>query len=194
MKEYLDLNHMSSVADTEACLPKYYLSHHCVLKASSSSTKLRVVFDGSAPTSTGYSLNDILMSGPTIQSNLIDILLRFRSFPIALTANICKMYRCVGVTPPDNFLQCILWRNDHQEPLKDYKLDTVTYGTKPAAFLAVRAMQQLAADEAENFPLGSRITLRDFYIDDLITGGSSEHEVLNIMRKHLHCSARATSN
>ncbi|XP_037941449.1 uncharacterized protein LOC119674385 [Teleopsis dalmanni] len=183
MKEYLDLNHMSPVADTEACLPKYYLSHHCVLKASSSSTKLRVVFDGSAQTSTGYSLNDILMSGPTIQSNLIDILLRFRSFPIALTADICKMYRCVRITPPDNFLQCILWRNDYQEPLKVYKLDTVTYGTKPAAFLAVRAMQQLAADEAENFPLGSRITLRDFYIDDLITGGSSEHEVLNIMRQ-----------
>ncbi|XP_037931454.1 uncharacterized protein LOC119666243 [Teleopsis dalmanni] len=183
IKEYLQLNHMSPLTDEELTSPKYFLPHHCVIKESSSSTKLRVVFDGSAATSTGYSLNDILMSGPTIQPNLIDLLIRFRSFPIAVTADICKMYRGVRVTRPDNFLQCILWRNDMQEPLKVFKLDTVTYGTKPAAFLAVRAMQQLAVDESLNFPIGSKITLRDFYVDDLISGGNCIDDVQDIVRQ-----------
>ncbi|XP_053969222.1 uncharacterized protein LOC128870595 [Anastrepha ludens] len=97
-----------------------------------------------------------------------------------LSADICKMYRCVRVTPPDNMLQCILWRESPQEDFRIYKLDTVTYGTKPAAFLAIRAMHQLAADESATDPIGAEAVLRDFYVDDLITGGDSMAEVLNI--------------
>jgi len=50
------------------------------------------------------------------------------------------MYRCVRVSEPDNYLQCILWRDEPDKELEVYKLDTVTYGTKPASFLFVRAM------------------------------------------------------
>jgi len=45
--------------------------HH---KPDSSTTKLRVVFDASAPSSTGKSLNNILRVGPTVQSDLLSIL------------------------------------------------------------------------------------------------------------------------
>ncbi|XP_070068117.1 uncharacterized protein [Drosophila takahashii] len=90
---------------------QYYLPHHCVLKEDSSTTKLRVVFDGSAATSTGFSLNDVLMTGPTLQAKLYHTLLRFQIFRVALTGDICKMYRCVRVPEPDSFLQCILWRD-----------------------------------------------------------------------------------
>ncbi|XP_070066935.1 uncharacterized protein [Drosophila virilis] len=56
IKEYLDLNHMplNSLAALGQC--KYYLPHHCVLKEDSTTTKLRVVFDGSAATTSGHSL------------------------------------------------------------------------------------------------------------------------------------------
>jgi len=57
------------------------------------------------------------------------------------------MNRCVRVQPEDSHLQCILWRDSPQDQLRVFKLDTVTYGTKPASFLAVRAMHQLSADE-----------------------------------------------
>ncbi|XP_053686349.1 uncharacterized protein LOC128735892 [Sabethes cyaneus] len=61
MNEYINLQHMELVSndmlDTKKC---FYLPHHPVLKASSTTTKLRVVFDGSAKMSSGYSLNDTL--------------------------------------------------------------------------------------------------------------------------------------
>ncbi|XP_053968113.1 uncharacterized protein LOC128869560 [Anastrepha ludens] len=180
IQEYLDLNHMSLVSNEVVQQCNYFLPHHCVIKDDSSTTKLMVVFDGSATTTSGFSLNDLLIAGPTIQPKLFHILIRFRTFPIALTADICKMYRCVRVTPPDNMLQCILWRESPQEDFRFYKLDTVTYGTKPAAFLAIRAMHQLAADESATYPIGAETVLRDFYVDDLITGGDSMAEVLNI--------------
>lgn len=80
MSEYHLLGHMSKVDNpgthTEV---DYYLPHHAVVKESSTTTKVRVVFDGSAKSTTGKSLNDILAPGPTTQPELFDILLRLRS-------------------------------------------------------------------------------------------------------------------
>ncbi|XP_053961109.1 uncharacterized protein LOC128865111 [Anastrepha ludens] len=91
-------------------------------KEDSSTTKLRVVFDGSAVTTSGLSLNEILMARPTIQPKLFDILIRFRTFPVALIGDICKMYRCVRVSAADNIFQCILWRDLHH--ISDAERDT----------------------------------------------------------------------
>ncbi|XP_037932179.1 uncharacterized protein LOC119666974 [Teleopsis dalmanni] len=182
INEYINLKHMSP-AQLPSGVPTCFLPHHCVLKNESTTTKLRVVFDGSAKTSTGFSLNDLLMSGPTIQSTLFELIIRFRYFKIALCGDICKMYRCVRVTHPDEYLQCILWRSNLDDDVKVFKLDTVTYGTRPAAFLAIRAMHQLARDEEKSYPLGSKIVLRDFYVDDLMSGGDTVDEVINIRRQ-----------
>ncbi|XP_044316717.1 uncharacterized protein LOC123037926 [Drosophila rhopaloa] len=102
---------------------------------------------------------------------------------VALCGDICKMYRCVRVSHPDDFLQCIVWREKSTDELSVYKLNTVTYGTKPAAFLAIRAMHQLSYDEEDSFPIGAKIVRRDFYVDDLISGGESIEEVREIRRQ-----------
>jgi hypothetical protein len=57
-----------------------YLPHHAVLKESSTTTRLRVVFDASAKTTNNRSLNDNLMCGPTIQRDLFSIVVEFRNF------------------------------------------------------------------------------------------------------------------
>lgn len=156
LQEYIDLGHMS-LASSHHDGPRFYLPHHCVENPDSTSKKLRVVFDGSAKTTTGASLNDLLFAGPTIQSKLFNILIRFRFFKFAMCGDISKMYRCVRISPPDQHLQCILWRNNSDEPINVYTLNTVTYGTKPAAFLAICAMHQLTYDEEPSFPLAARI-------------------------------------
>jgi len=176
IKEFLDLNHMSQVAPESIDCCKYFLPHHCVLKEDSTTTKLRVVFDGSASTDSGYSLNDVLMAGPIIQPKLLHILIRFRTYPVALTADICKMYRCVRVAMPDSLYQCILWRDSPAEGIKVFKLDTVTYGTKSASFQSVRAMHQLAIDERDAYPIGSKALQQEFYVDDFISGANSVAE------------------
>ncbi|CAI6358042.1 unnamed protein product [Macrosiphum euphorbiae] len=53
----------------------YYLPPHAVVKESSTTPKMRVVFDGSAKSTTGKSLNDTLAPSPTTQPELFDILL-----------------------------------------------------------------------------------------------------------------------
>lgn len=48
----------------------FYLPMHAVRKEESTTTKLRVVFDASAKSSTGISLNDTLLVGPTVHPTL----------------------------------------------------------------------------------------------------------------------------
>jgi len=69
------------------------------------------------------------------------------------------------------------------EELSVIKLNTMTYGTKPAAFFAIRAMHQLYYDEKGSFPIAAQIVCRDFYVDDLISGGNSVEEVREICRQ-----------
>ena len=97
--EFRCLKHMEEVPGNEIVKSSsevYYLPHHCgVLKESSTTTKLCVVFDDSAKTSNGCSLNDNLLGGPVNQDNLIAILTRFWLNAVALSADIAKMYRQV---------------------------------------------------------------------------------------------------
>jgi len=46
-----------------------------------------------------------------------------------------------------------------------YSLDTVTYGTKRAEILAIRAIQQLTYDEEAEFPLAANILRTNLYVD-----------------------------
>lgn len=87
LQEYKDLGHMREVdnhMDSTPANQSYYLPHHAVRNETSTTTKFRVVFDGSCKSSSGVSLNDALMVGPTLQEDLFSILTRFRTFRIAL--------------------------------------------------------------------------------------------------------------
>nr|XP_033200963.1 uncharacterized protein LOC117163080 [Bombus vancouverensis nearcticus] len=77
-REYLALGHMTKVNDNHSDDNGYYLPHHGVTKASSQTTKLRVVFDRSAPSTTGTSLNDTLHTGPKLQEDLFSPYLAIR--------------------------------------------------------------------------------------------------------------------
>ena len=45
----------------------------------------------------------------------------------------------------------ILWKEDIDSPVQIYRLNTITYGTSNAPYLAVRTLKQLALDEQENY-------------------------------------------
>lgn len=180
MKEYQELGHMSLMSSPELQNPHYFIPHHCVIKASSETTKLRVVFDASCATSSHKSLNDLLMVGPTIQNDLFITLLRFRCHRYGLLADITKMYRQFNVHPDHRNLQLILWRADKSQPLSVYQLNTITYGLAAAPFLAIRSLQYAA----DNFPLphetGKNAIKNDFYVDDMVTGADDLHTLRKI--------------
>jgi len=83
LQEYLELDHAEQVPpDQKANVPHFYLPLHGVFKESSSTTKVRAVFDASARTTNGVSLNDTLEAGPNLYPLLPDVLIRFHSHRI----------------------------------------------------------------------------------------------------------------
>ncbi|XP_062713787.1 uncharacterized protein LOC134290629 [Aedes albopictus] len=170
IREYEQLGHMKQVDSEDPDFPIYFLPHHAVLKPDSTTTKLRVVFDASCKTSTGVSLNDALMVGPVVQDDLLAIQLRFRLHRIAVVADVEKMYRMILVYPSDQRLQCILWRNTPNEPIRTYQLATVTYGTACAPYLATKCLQRLAELEAERYPVAAKAMKENYYVDDMLSG------------------------
>ncbi|XP_047997265.1 uncharacterized protein LOC125234887 [Leguminivora glycinivorella] len=168
LQEYADLGHM-----TEVGRPSFgcYLPHHCVIREQKETTKLRVVYDASALTSSGKSLNCIQAIGPVVQSDLFSILLRFRTNRFVLTADIEKMYRQVSLSEQQRHLQLILWRDQADQPVKIFQLNTVTYGMASAPFVTTRCLKQLALECQDE--VTSNVIKNDFYIDDLNTGSST---------------------
>nr|XP_023013508.1 uncharacterized protein LOC111503442 [Leptinotarsa decemlineata] len=175
--EYLQLGHMTKIETLNSYNHNYYLPHHGILKESSITTKLRVVFDGSCPTSSGWSLNDLQYVGPKVQNDIFDILIRFRLYKYVVSADVSKMYRQIWVHPDHRPLQLILWRDTPNEALTTYQLNTVTYGTTSAPYLAIKCLNQLAIQNQTNYPIASKTILSDFYVDDLLTGSNDLEEL-----------------
>lgn len=185
MAEYISLGHMVKVNNfnlTSNLTDGYYLPHHAVIKETSLTSKIRVVFDASNKSNTGLSLNDVQYVGPTIQHDLWSIILRFRCYRYVLNADISKMYRQILIDPDETKYQRIFWRINIEDNVDCYELKTVTYGTTSAPFLAVRCLHQLGIENKTLFPTASRVILEDFYMDDLLTGSNSISEILDIQR------------
>ncbi|XP_065077875.1 uncharacterized protein LOC135701095 [Ochlerotatus camptorhynchus] len=183
MEDYIKLGHMREVVETDTELVKRcFLPHHPVIKEASTTTKVRVVFDASC---NGVSLNDVLMTGAVIQEDLRSITLRSRTKQIMLVSDVDKMFRQILVHLLERALQCILWRFSPAECVHLYELNTVTYGTKSAPFLATITLKQLALDEEAQYPLAARAVLDDTYMDDVITGADDE-ETATTLRVQLN--------
>lgn len=75
MGEYATLGHMRPVkGPTSETGQVVYLPHHPVVKLSSQTTKLRVVFNASSPSTNKQSLNDCQLVGPKLQADLTILL------------------------------------------------------------------------------------------------------------------------
>jgi hypothetical protein len=101
---------------------------------------VRVVFDA-ASTFNDTSLNDQLLQGPDLMNNLVGVLIRFRQFAVALIADIEAMFHQVKVQPEDcDALRFLLWNDDCQKPLEEYKMLVHIFGAKSSPCCANKAL------------------------------------------------------
>ena len=186
MEEYKQMDHAETVPFIDLQKPSeevFYLPMHAVYKAQSTTTKIRAVFDASAKSSTGISLNDTLLVGPTVHPPLIDVLLQFRLHRIALTAEVSKMYRAIELTPSDRDLHRFVWRSNSTEPLVDYRMTRVTFGVSASAFAANMSVKQNAIDHAAEYPQAANVVQTSFYVDDCLTGANTIDEAIELQRQ-----------
>jgi len=169
IKEYFTLGHAELVPTADLKLPSYYLPVHAVVKESSTSTKLRAVFDASAKTTSGASLNDLLLAGPNLYPPLPDVLIRFRCHPSAVSADISKMFRGILLNDDERDWHRFLCRTNDGRII-DARMRRLTFGVKSSPFLATQVLRRHAQDNMDSHPAAARTVLTDFYVDDVLSG------------------------
>ncbi len=184
VREYVDLGHAHIIPNHQLRPPDdhFYLPVHGVFKDSSSTTKVRAVFDASARTSSTFSLNDTLLPGPNLYPPLTDILLRFRKFPIAMSADISKMFREILLNPSEKDFHRFVMR-DAASKIVDCRMDRLTFGVKSSPFLATQVLHTLASLHASSHPSAAHAITHNFYVDDFLAGAESVIAASSLQRE-----------
>ncbi|XP_065365526.1 uncharacterized protein LOC135958552 [Calliphora vicina] len=183
LNDYITLDHMEETSSSEIVSKdkyySFYLPHHAVVRPEHKTTKLRIVFNASRKSKSKISLNDVLHTGPTLQNDLITIILNWRKYQYVFSGDIEKMYRQILVHPSDRSFQRILFQNESDDPIKDYQLKTVTFGINCAPYLAIRTLLQLASDSELEYPRAASVLRTETYVDDILSGGYTIEEALS---------------
>ncbi len=147
----------------------------------STSTKIRPVFDGSARTSNGKCANDLFLTGPSQYPLIAVILLQFRSYPIAVTADISKMYREVKLQEQDKNYHRFFLRNEDGK-ICEARMARLIFGMRPSPFVATAVIRHHAELNKQEFPDASKAILSSFYVDDFIGGAATVEEALHLQQ------------
>ena len=124
--------------------PVRYVDHHEVFKEGST-TPLRIVINSSFRNGNELSFNEILMKGPNVLTSLLNVLIRWRLYPVAFVGDISKMYHNVKTGELEGHLRRLLWRKCDQSKNPDiYCFNVVTFGDRPAGCIAVSALKATA--------------------------------------------------
>lgn len=108
------------------------------------------------------------------------ILCRWRTYKFVINADIARMYRQIQMNNDDAEYQRIVWREGESEPIRDYKLTTVTFGTTSAPYWVIKTVQRNANDEKDKFPKAAIAAKMEFHVDDFYSGADTQEEAIEL--------------
>ena len=170
--------------DESTAAPKatHYLSHHAVIRRDKETTKVRVVYDASAR-SGGPSLNDCLYTGPKFNQRILELLLRFRSYPVAFIADIEKAFLMISINPKDRDVLRFLWVKDpfsNNPEVVVLRFTRVVFGVSASPFLLNATIDHHLDEYKASHPEVVQLLKQSIYVDDVVCGGDSESEAFSM--------------
>ena len=180
MQALLEENIASPAIETNQETSSFYIPHRAVIREDKETSKLRIVFDGSAKDPKGLALNSCLDQGLNLNPELLQLLLRFRLHKVVLVGDLKKAFLQIWIKPEDRELCKFLWFKD---PCTDivpttYQMNRVLFGLNCSPFLLSATLRHHCTKYLTQYPSTAESLLRDMYVDDWITGGEDENEVL----------------
>ena len=156
---------------------KFYIPHKGVVKESSDTTKLRIVYDVSAKANqTSPSLNECLNTGPPLQNKLWDVLVQQRAFPVMVSGDIRQAFLQIRIKEAERDVLRFHWRKDGSSPLETLRFTRVLFGLAPSPYLLQGVIETQLDTWFERYPEVVEHLRRSMYVDDLISGGLTIEE------------------
>ena len=165
----------------------WLLPHFPVVRRDKETTKVRIVFDAAAR-SYKKCLNDFIETGPKLQNDLVDVLLRFRRYEVALMCDISEMYLQVGIQQEDRKYLRFYWRKE--DKLTVYEFNRLVFGLNTSPFLAQFVSQENARKFIIEFPRAAEAVIDSTYMDDTLDSVAMVDEA-RTLKKELQIVWRA---
>jgi hypothetical protein len=153
----------------------YFLSYFPVVNRTKDTSSLRIVFDAKAKDRSGSSLNGAIEKGPNRLNDLFAILLRFRRFQYAFTADISEMFLRIRITEADKRYHRFWWNESF------WQWNRILFGNRASPDISQKVITTHAVKLKESYPEVSRALIEDTYMDDTIVSRPSEVECVKIV-------------
>jgi len=161
--DYLEKGYITELTEERMKNVKWWLPHFPVIKRNKETTKIRIVFDAAAK-SKNICLNDLIEPGPKLQNDLLEILLGFQKFPIALVSDIQEMYIQIAVSEMDQEYLCFHHKMNGET--RNFQFQRLVFGLNASPFLAQLVARVNADQFSKEFPEAVEIIKNATYMDD----------------------------
>lgn len=132
------------------------------------------------------------MSGPYLTNGLLGVLLRFRQQPIAVMADIQRMFYCFKVKEQHRDYMRFLWHkdNDVEKEIIEFRMCVHVFGNSPSPAVATYGLRRTAEIAENQYGQDVRkFVEKNFYFDDALTSLLSEGS-----HKSPEANTRSTKN
>jgi hypothetical protein len=155
---------------------------------------MRIVFDVSARESgKNRSLNDCLETGPSLQNLLWNVFLLNRRKSIALSADLIKAFFQVLIRVGDGDSLRFHWiENKDPSDIEVLRFTRALFGLVQSPFFLAATLKQHLNGRRERYPKEVEEIEKCLYVDDIITGGCTNDEVLNLKETTIFVFEEAT--
>ena len=154
------------------------------IRSERNTTKVRVVYDGSARSKeSSWTLNDFLQKGPNLIPKLFDVLICFRSHPIAVMADIEKAFLMIGIEESDRDVLSFLWFLNPfnvDSEVVHLRFTRLVFGLKPSP--AILEVIQQHCDQFKQHPGIVKLIVQSLYVDNLILGEKIVEDAFNLYK------------
>ena len=191
-------NLTSGERNCETHLPVHYLPHHAIIRQGKETTKVHIVYDGSAKSADDpLSLNDCLRTGPNLIPKLFNILLKFRWNPIAITADIEKAFLMISIHPSDRDTIRFLWLDNPanlNSELIHFRFTQLVFGLRPSPAILGSVISHHLSKYRQQYPDVVGAIESSMYVDDLIAGAANAQDAYNLYVKAKSIMAEGNFN
>lgn len=157
-----------------------YLPHRAVMKETSETTKIRIVYDCGAKKRGGLSLNDCLKPGPSLLPKIIGLLLRFRWGKVGTVADLVKAFLQIKLHTGERDVTRFIWNG------KEYRSTCVLFGATSSPSILNCVIEHHLENLIEEGKFQNWVLKKlkdDTYVDDCITSLHEETKLANFWKE-----------
>ncbi|XP_035226675.1 uncharacterized protein LOC118199007 [Stegodyphus dumicola] len=155
------------------------MPHRAVI-CDSETTSDRVVFDASSKTGNFKSLNECLETGPNLNPNVLDVILRFHEPEIPFCGDIEKALLMISIAENDRDYLRFLWFGNVEKSCYIMRMCRVPFGTAVSPFLLAATITYHIKGYKEDHLVCFKMLNSSIYVDDLFYGGKTVEDAYRL--------------